>query len=133
MTLRSLSSTTKMDLMFGFLAIVGGIAIARGPQPVLHWALVTGLAIAALTILFSIAAALAAKIDRRCSDDYGFQLMANAAVVGVVATLFISLIWDMDFVAALGIAPPDGRALNGVLLLSWASGYAIYRFRGLNR
>ncbi|MEE9432871.1 MAG: hypothetical protein V3V15_01355 [Sphingorhabdus sp.] len=89
-----------------------------------------GLAVLA-TAIFSLLAAWGANMDRRCGEDYVFQLIANAAVVAVTTTMLAHVVWDLNVLNGLGLPKPASGDMVGVMMLSWAFGYYFYRFRGL--
>lgn len=81
-------------------------------------------------ITLSAIATLGAKLDRRHLDDYMFQMVANGAVIGIVTTLFVNMLWEIG----ADILPPiTNDDLIAVMLGSWSLGYFFYRIRGLNQ
>ena len=84
--------------------------------------------IGAMVILSAIAA-VGAKLDRRHLDDYMFQMIANGAVIGIISTIFLKMIWEVG----KDVLPPiTSDDLMAVLVGSWSLGYFFYRWRGLN-
>lgn len=80
-------------------------------------------------VLFSALATLGAKLDRRHLDDYMFQMVANGAVIAIITTILINMVWEI----ASGSLPPITRNdLIAVMMGSWSLGYFFYRWRGLN-
>ncbi len=84
------------------------------------------LVLAGLTVIIAFVATYAAAMDRRKVEDYYFQLMTNGAIVGIVTTLFVNLVWDLLY------GPLTGDDVIAVMLASWSMGYFFYRIRGLN-
>jgi drug/metabolite transporter (DMT)-like permease len=81
------------------------------------------------TVALSIMATLGAKLDRKHLDDYMFQMVANGAVIGIVTTLFVNMLWEIGS----DILPPlTSDDLIAVMIGSWSLGYFFYRWRGLN-
>ncbi|MCA1748830.1 MAG: hypothetical protein LC634_04625, partial [Sphingomonadales bacterium] len=39
--------------------------------------------------------ALSTKVDRRCAEDYVFQLVANASLVAATGAIFVYVVWDL--------------------------------------
>ena len=83
-----------------------------------------------LTLCVGVVIALLSALDRRCTEDYLFQIMANAALVGVAVSMFIHLIW------VIGIKMydlPDLSAENmvGVTTFAWIFSYYWFRFKGI--
>tara|TARA_R110000850_G_scaffold252198_1_gene377337 strand:+ start:359 stop:790 length:432 start_codon:yes stop_codon:yes gene_type:complete len=125
----------RPDWLFGFLLIASiAMLVTSGVQaepspfvpPPLFPKLV--LLIGAMVLLSALATA-GAKLDRRHLDDYMFQMVANGAVIGMVTTLFLHMLWDIGS----DILPPISRDdLVAVMIGSWSLGYFFYRWRGLN-
>ena len=80
-------------------------------------------------VLLSAIATVGAKLDRKYLDDYMFQMVANGAVIAIVTTILVNMIWEMGS----AILPPVTRDdLISVMMGSWSLGYFFYRWRGLN-
>lgn len=80
-------------------------------------------------VLLSALATVGAKLDRKHLDDYMFQMVANGAVIAIITTIFVNMIWE----AGSDILPPITRDdLIAVMMGSWSLGYFFYRWRGLN-
>jgi len=88
--------------------------------------------VAPATLIIAIVIAIAAAIDRRCNEEYLFQILANAALVGVAASMIIHLFWVIGIKA---FNWPDLAAENmvGVTTLAWISGYYWFRLRGISQ
>lgn len=92
------------------------------------WAKVS--ALVAATLLVSIAVAAASAIDRRCSEEYVFQIMANAALVAFAATMLINLGWVIgEKVFNLPELASDN--IIGIITLAWVLSYYWFRVRGI--
>ncbi len=100
--------------------------IPNAPNPVL-----TGIASAALMVLIALVVTKVAALDRKRSEEYTFQLMANGAVVSVMTTLFVTLVWSSEFLLGRWLGAPSHSQILACLLGSWAIGYFAYRTRGL--
>lgn len=85
-----------------------------------------------LTTIIAAYAVWGAKMDRKCAEDYIFQLITNAAVIAVFTTLTSHAIWNFSLFNEAGLPKPTSGDMVGVMLLSWAMGYGFYRIRGLN-
>jgi hypothetical protein len=84
---------------------------------------------AVLGILF----AVLSRADRRCADDFAFQLLASGALVGMLTMFLFHTFWALDFLPdALGIRGLRGQDMLAAGLLGWACGYFTFRLRGLN-
>ena len=80
-------------------------------------------------VMLSGLATLGAKLDRRHLDDYMFQMVANGAVIAIITTIFVNMIWEIGS----DLLPPITRDdLVAVMMGSWSLGYFFYRWRGLN-
>ncbi len=122
--------TIKLDWVFAIVLIVAGALLTAenlDPEPMVAVDPVLKIiALAGLTLVIAFIATLAAAMDRRKVEDYYFQLMTNGAIVGIVTTLFINLVWDLLY------GPLRGDDVIAVMLASWSLGYFFYRVRGLN-
>ena len=69
-------------------------------------------------------------LERRCSEEYVFQVMANAALVGLGTATLLTLIW---LIAMKYYAIPELTGTNtlGIAILAWLLSYYWYRLRGL--
>jgi len=75
---------------------------------------------------------LGSNFDRRCTEDYTFQLMANGAQVAVVTMLIINFFTSFDFLSEItGLRELQKDDFVGITLMSWATAYFIFRQRGL--
>ncbi len=125
----------KPDWLFLFLLaasitilVIGGIKAEPSsfvPPPLFpKLALLIG-----ATLLLSAVATLGAKLDRRHLDDYQFQMVTNGAVIGIITTIFVNMVWEIG----KDILPPiTSDDLMAVMIGSWSLGYFFYRWRGLN-
>lgn len=86
------------------------------------------LGIGTLVLVFLVAKATA--FDRRCSEEYIFQLIANAALVGLGCMAIVNVIW---LLATKFYAIPEltGQNMTGIAMLAWILAYYWYRMRGL--
>ena len=83
-----------------------------------------------ITLVLSVMVAVASAIDRRCSKEYLYQIMANSALVGVASTMLVHLCW------VIGIKMfdlPDLSAENmvGVSMLALILSYYWFRLKGI--
>lgn len=132
---RRICGSLKPDLLFLFLLTASVVLLVLSglkndvrpfvPPPLFpKLALVIG-----AMVTLSAIATLGAKLDRRHLDDYMFQMVANGAVIGIVTTLFVNMLWEIG----ADILPPiTNDDLIAVMLGSWSLGYFFYRWRGLN-
>ena len=125
----------KPDWLFLFMLVASiGLSVLSGlktdvvqfvPPPLFPK---LGLLIGAMVAL-SAMATVGAKLDRKHLDDYMFQMVANGAVIAIITTMLVNMIWEVGS----GILPPITRDdLISVMMGSWSLGYFFYRFRGLN-
>ncbi|MEM1050878.1 MAG: hypothetical protein AAGI28_02170 [Pseudomonadota bacterium] len=82
------------------------------------------------TLLISLMVAITAAIDRRCSEEYAFQILANAALVAFASTMFVNLLWG---IGAKVFELPEISAENlvGVMTLSLVFSYYWFRVKGI--
>jgi len=129
-------SVGKVDIVMLILVVAGTTLLFSGPDKAAAYvvpvsaAAKAGLAVLA-TAIIALLATWGTNMDRRCAEDYVFQLITNAAVIAVVSTMFVHLIWDMSFLNEMGLPKPESSDAVGVMMLSWAFGYYFYRFRGV--
>ena len=80
-------------------------------------------------VMLSALAMVGAKLDRKYLDDYMFQMVANGAIIAIITTMLVNMIWEIGS----DTLPPISRDdLISVMMGSWALGYFFYRWRGLN-
>lgn len=89
-----------------------------------------GAALLILGVIISLGVAAMSAIDRRCSEEYVFQVMANAALVAFASTALINMIWAMAALA-FNLPQTSGQNITGVLMISWVLGYYWFRWRGI--
>ena len=125
----------RPDWLFGFLLTVSiAILVISGlkaeasefaPPPLFpKIAFLVGAMVALSAI-----ATVGAKLDRRHLDDYLFQMISNGAVIGIITTLLVNMVWEIGNEILPPITTDD---LMAVMLGSWSLGYFFYRWRGLN-
>lgn len=130
-------STRFADISFSILALAGTYLIFKEPKSatlaVDSWNpwMETAAAIL-LTSLMALYAVWGAKFDRRCAEDYVFQLITNAALIAVITCIMSHAIWDMSFLNERGLPKPTSGDMLGIMVLSWAMGYGFYRLKGFN-
>lgn len=117
------------DWVFGVLMVlIAGLVVRDG---VLADDAGSGiiLALAGMTLLASVLAAIGSRFDRGMIEDFHYRLMAQGAIVAVVSTLVVAVMADImwDGLAMLG-----GEHMVMVLMLGWSVGYFYHRWRGLD-
>ena len=126
------------DIAFGAMGLIGAAGlifdsfddnptIPNAPEPLL-----TGMAAVALMLLVGFIVTKVAALDRRNSEEYTFQILANGAVVSVMTTMFVTLAWTSDFLLARWLGEPSSSQLIALLMGSWSVGYLTYRIRGVS-
>lgn len=76
--------------------------------------------------------AVGSKADRRCADDFAFQLLASGAVIGMFTMVVFNAFWALDFLPhAFGIRGMRGQDMMATGLIGWAAGYFTFRVKGL--
>ncbi|MEL7453956.1 MAG: hypothetical protein AAGJ50_11365, partial [Pseudomonadota bacterium] len=82
------------------------------------------------TVVIGLFATVVAKFDRRKTDDYHFQIMANSAIIANITAIFVSLAWSL---AEPQLGTMSIQILIAILLLAWGLGYFFYRWRGFGQ
>ncbi|GEM_PF-1348859 len=96
-------------------------------QPVLY-----GLILCATVFAIALLSCLTSRLDHRYADDYLFQLLAQSAMIAVVAIILVSVAKDLVLLPLFGgsQAPLMTVTVIPVVGLSWAIGYFFLRLRG---
>ena len=84
-----------------------------------------------VTLLMSVLIAIGSAIDRRCSEEYLFQLMSNAALVGVATSMLIHLLWIIG-IKAFNLPDMAAENMVGITTLSWIAAYYWFRLKGIS-
>lgn len=126
----------KPDWAFGLVLIVGiGLLVLELQDPreyvVAQWSApaITATAIA-LTLMIALLATIIAALDRKKTDDYHFQIMANSAIIANVTTVFVNMAWSL---AEPQLGTMSVQIMIAILLIAWALGYFFYRWRGVGQ
>lgn len=91
---------------------------------------VKGAALMVASAVGALVVAAASELDRRCSEEYVFQIMANAALVGLGATMLVNLGWVIGE-KVLNLPEMASDNIIGVAVLSWVLAYYWFRLRGI--
>lgn len=133
---RSIGPFLSVDFVFIMLGLASILAFTQvGAEEVAAISassspgLLAGVMIVA-TIVLSMLAALAFRLDKRRTDEFALQAMANGAVIALMVTFLTNLVLGFAPVMAPWLVKPSGDLLMAVLMGSWASGYMIFRLRG---
>ena len=126
----------KPDWAFGFVLVVGlGLLVLEVQDPqelvVATWSAPTiaGAAIM-LTIVIALLATIVAALDRKKTDDYHFQIMANSAIIANITAIFVNMAWNL---AEPQLGTMSVQILIAILLFAWGLGYFFYRWRGFGQ
>lgn len=135
-------SFRSMNILFSFLLIFGIvslivdlqdapeleriIAAAESANPWLAFAILLP-----TTLLISLLFSIGTKLDRRCSEDYAFQVMATAALAALPTVLFAHLVWQILAKMNLGAPMPMGSDMVSLMLISWAAAWFTLSIKGL--
>jgi len=101
-------------------------AAAEATRPVLAAVLLVPM-IAIFAMLFSIGS----KLDRRCSEDYAFQMMSAAALAALPTVLFAHLGWEILAKLEAGPPLPTGDNVISLIMIAWPTAWFTFRVRGL--
>lgn len=93
-----------------------------------YWA--QGGILVAITAVMSLVIAIASAVDRRCSEEYTFQILANASLVAVASTSLINLVWLIG-VKAMDLPDMSGENTVGVMILAMIVSYYWFRLKGI--
>lgn len=133
LTLGTTNIVAAILLIAGTLILVNGsllpeLSIQASTGPVRDIVLLLG-----GSLVLSWLLAFGSSADRRCADDYAFQLLASSALVGMLAMFLASALWALDFLPdALGIRGMRGQDQMAIGMVAWGVGYFTFRIRGLN-
>lgn len=127
-------TTRKLDIFLILPALAGLTMIADGPKT-LHEVIALTPMIQTLlliggTIIAAVLAVFGSNLDRRCAEDYLFQILANAAHIAVIVTVLVNMFWLLAMLA-FHLPHMTGQNLCGVLVLGWCFGYYWFRLRGV--
>ncbi|MFU7526969.1 hypothetical protein [Qipengyuania sp. ASV99] len=121
-------------LILPFISALVMVAEIDAPRAVLieigPWA--KGAVLAAMALAASVIVAAASAIDRRCTEEYAFQIMANAALVALAATMLVHLGWIIAK-KALGLPELDSDNIIGIMVIGWVTSYYWFRLRGITQ
>jgi len=85
-----------------------------------------------ITLLLSVLVAIGSAIDRRCNEEYLFQIMANAALVGVASSMLVHLIWIIG-ITVYDLPDMSAENMVGVTMLALILSYYWFRFKGISQ
>ena len=127
-------NTGKFDIFFIFPGLASLPMMADGPsksEPLIALSPVPQVLILALIgSLIASFIVFASAIDRKCTEDYLYQIIANASLVGVATAMLVNMFWLLG-VAIWGLPELSGQNMAGITLFGWIVGYYWFRFRGI--
>jgi hypothetical protein len=136
MSFRMTLGTT--NLMAGLLFVAGIVILVNGSVgPELANASSTNpvrdiVLLLSATAILAVVIAVGSSADRRCADDYAYQLLATGAMVGMFAMIGANALWALDFVRdAVGIRGLRGQDMMAIGMVGWGVAYVTFRIRGL--
>jgi len=88
-----------------------------------------GIFLSGAIVVCAVVAALGSRFDRKVIEDYYYQIIAHAAIIGAITTIFVIGIFD---VFNDRLPPLEASDVLFVLMGGWAIGYVYYRWRGFN-
>ncbi|MEM8917324.1 MAG: hypothetical protein AAGE37_00580 [Pseudomonadota bacterium] len=129
-------NSLKPDWAFGFVLLVGlGLLVLEVQDPqeqvMAAWSATTiaGAAIM-FTVIIAFLATILAALDRKKTDDYHFQIMANSAIIAIITAIFVNMVWSL---AEPQLGTMSVQILIAILLFAWGLGYFFYRWRGFGQ
>lgn len=132
MTLGITNLITFAMFLAGTIILVHGsylpeLALAPSIEPATDIALLL-----AVPAILAVILAIGSSADRRCADDYAYQLLATGAMVGMFAIIGANAIWAIDALRdAIGIRDLRGPDMMAIGMIGWFFGYLTFRVRGL--
>lgn len=85
-----------------------------------------------ITLVLSVMVAIASAIDRRCSEEYLYQIMANSALVGVASTMLVHLCWIIG-IKMFDLPDLSAENMVGVTMLALILSYYWFRLKGISQ
>jgi hypothetical protein len=131
MTLGMTNLIAAVMLLAGIAILVNGsvlseLAIRQSTSSVRDIALLLAIP-AVVAVVFGVGT----SADRRCADDYAYQLLATSAMVGMFTMIGVSALWALDFLAdAIAIRGLRGQDTMAIGMVGWGVGYFAFRIRG---
>lgn len=127
-------SVNKLD-WFLILPFIAGLAMIAEIDPPRETVVAIGpwlqLALAGtLAAMVSLIVAAASALDRRCTEEYVFQILANASLVAFASTMLVHLFWVIG-AKTLNLPDPSGENVVGIITVAWATSYYWFRAKGL--
>ena len=131
------SKVLKLDICFAVLGVTSIIIFITGSYDEVAAIAPPSAPIAAATALIGFTVIMAliftrfADLDRQKSEEYGFQLLANGAVIGMMTALVGHLLWSFDFLLGYWLEGPVADTIIAMMIGGWSIGYFTYRIRGV--
>lgn len=126
----------RLDWFLAIPLIAGVVMVAEidGPREVVRelTQFEQGAILIPITLLLGVIIAAASAIDRRCSEEYTFQVMANAALTALATTMMVNLFWLIG-VKTLDLPDLSGENMAGIMVIAWVLSYYWFRMRGIAR
>jgi len=123
-------SPRKLDLLFILPAIVSIRMIADTPDTANSAytlaPLIQGIILVAGTILIGFLMLASSDLDRRFTEDYLFQMLANAALIAVGTTALINMFW-LGAMQFYQLPELTAQNITGVMTLAFFLGYYWFR------
>ncbi|MEM7666825.1 MAG: hypothetical protein AAF250_13290 [Pseudomonadota bacterium] len=85
-----------------------------------------------ITLVVSLLVAIGAAVDRRCSEEYLFQLLANSALVAVASTSIVHLFWVIG-IKVFDLPDMSAENMVGVTMFALTLSYYWFRFKGISQ
>ena len=132
MTLGTTNFVAVVMLVVGTIILVNGsllpeTAIQASTNPARDIAVLL-----AVSLVMAVLLALGSQADRRCADDYAYQLLATGAMIGMLTTIGANIFWALDFLPdAIGIRSMRGQDQMAIGMIGWGVAYFTFRIRGL--
>ncbi len=127
-------NTGKFDILFILAGVASLPMMADGPSKIEPLITLTplpqGLILAFIGSLVASFVVFASAIDRKCTEDYLYQIISNASLVGIATALLINMFWLLAS-SIWGLHELSGQNMAGITLFGFIVGYYWFRFRGV--
>jgi len=131
MTLGMTNLIAAVVLLAGIAILVNGsllpeLEIAPSASPARDIALLL-----AIPAVLAVIIGVGSSADRRCADDFAYQLLATSAMIGMFTMIGANAFWALDFVGdAIGIRGLRGPDMMAIGMVGWGVSYLAFRVRG---
>lgn len=81
--------------------------------------------------LLAVILGIASSADRRCADDFAYQMLATSAMIGMFTMIGVNALWAIDPLReAIGMRDLRGPDMMAIGMIGWGASYVAFRVRG---